>query len=251
VSPVLQIGPLALPTYPISLLVAFWAGLALSARVARHLGVDGDHIWNAGLYGLLATIIVGRLAHGIEFWPAYIMQPLDIVGLNAQAFLWGPGALAGLLVAAWYIHRHKLPWATVLDAAAPGVLAGLIIANLGALLAGNDVGTPATLLWAVEIWGVSRHPVQLYAALGELIALAVVLHALCKPSRPGTAALLGLVGWGLTTWLVEPFRAESSAVVTGIRLWQVIGLAAALAALWVLRRRAVAADPPRVVEPSS
>ena len=249
--PILQLGPLALPTYPISLLLAFWAGLALSARVARHLGVDGDHIWNAGLYGLLATIIVGRLAHVIAFWPAYRLQPVEIVGLNAQAFLWGPGVVAGLLIAAWYIHRHKLPWATVLDAAAPGVLAGLIIANLGALLAGNDVGAPANLPWAVDLWGVSRHPVQIYAALGELITLAVVLHALRKPTRPGTVALLGLLGWGLTAWLVEPFRAESSTVVAGIRLWQMIGLAAALVALWVLRRRAATADPPRVAEPSS
>ena len=171
------------------------------------------------------------------------------MGLNAQACLWGPGALAGLLVAAWYIYRHKLPWATVLDAAAPGVLAGLIIANLGALLAGNDVGAPANLPWAVDLWGVSRHPVQLYATLGELITLAVVLHALRKPTRPGTAALLGLLGWGLTAWLVEPFRAESATVMAGVRLWQVIGLAAALAALWVLRRWATA-KPSRVVEPA-
>jgi phosphatidylglycerol:prolipoprotein diacylglycerol transferase len=250
VLPILQLGPLALPTYPISLLVAFWVGLALSARAASRLGMDGDHVWNAGLYGLLATIVVGRLAHAIEFWPAYVMQPLDIIGLNAQAFLWGPGLSAGVIVAAWYIYRHKLPWATVLDAAAPGVLVGLVIANLGALLAGNDVGAPANLPWAVNLWGVSRHPVQIYAALGELITLAVVLHALREPSRPGTAALLSLLGWGLTTWLIEPFRAESAAVMAGIRLWQVIGLGAALVALWVLRRWA-ATKPPRVAEPSS
>ena len=165
--PILQIGPLALPVYPISLLLAFWVGLALSARAARRLGLDGDHIWNAGLYGLLAAIIVGRLGHVIAFWPAYRLQPLDIVGLNAQAFLWGPGLLAGVIVAAWYIHRHKLPWVTVLDAVAPGVLVGLVIASLGALLAGNDVGAPANLPWAVELWGVSRHPVQLYARAGR------------------------------------------------------------------------------------
>jgi len=251
VLPILQLGPLALPVYPISLLVAFWMGLALSARAASRLGVDGDHIWNAGLYGLLATIVVGRLAHVIAFWPAYRLQPLDIVGLNAQAFLWGPGLLAGVIVAAWYIHRHKLPWTTVLDAAAPGVLAALIIANLGALLAGNAVGAPANLPWAVDLWGVSRHPVQIYAALGELVTLAGVLHALRKPSRPGTAALLGLLGWGLTAWLIEPFRAESATVAAGIRLWQVIGLAAALAALWVLRRQAATANPTHTVEPAS
>ena len=248
--PILQLGPLALPVYPISLLLAFWVGLALSARAASRLGVDGDHIWNAGLYGLLATIIFGRLGHVIAFWPAYRIQPLDIVGLNAQAFLWGPGLLAGVIVAAWYIRRHKLPWVTVLDAAAPGVLIGLVIANLGALLAGNDVGAPANLPWSVELWGVPRHPVQLYAALGELITLAVVLHALSKPSRPGTAALLGMLGWGLTAWLIEPFRAESVVIVAGIRLWQAIGLSAALVALWVLRRRAAMADPSHAVTPT-
>jgi phosphatidylglycerol:prolipoprotein diacylglycerol transferase len=217
----------------------------------RRLGLDGDHIWNAGLYALLATIVVGRLAHVIAFWPAYRLQPVEMVGLNAQAFLWGPGVLAGLIAAAWYIHRHKLPWATVLDAAAPGVLAGLMITNLGALLAGNDVGAPAALPWAVEIWGVPRHPVQIYAALGELITLAAVLAALRKPSKPGIAALLGLLGWGMTSWLIEPFRAESPTIVAGIRLWQMIGLAAALAALWTLRRWATPTDPTAVVEPPS
>jgi len=250
-SPVLQLGSIALPTYPISLLLAFWTGLALSARAARRLGLDGDHMWNAGLCALLATIVVGRLAHVIAFWPAYRLQPVEMVGLNAQAFLWGPGVLAGLIAAAWYIHRHELPWATVLDAAAPGVLAGLIITNLGVLLAGNDVGAPTALPWAVEIWGVPRHPVQIYAALGELITLTAVLAALRKPSKPGTAALLGLLGWGLTTWLIEPFRAGSSTIMAGIRLWQMIGLAAALAALWTLRRWATPADPTPVVEPPS
>jgi len=249
--PILQLGPLALPVYPISLLLTLWAGLAFSARAASRLGVDGDHIWNAGLYGLLTTIIVGRLGHVIAFWPAYRLQPLEIVGLNAQAFLWGPGLLAGMVVAAGYIHRHKLPWVIVLDAAAPGVFIGLVIANLGALLAGNDVGAPANLPWAVELWGVSRHPVQLYAVLGELITLAVVLHALRKPSRPGTAALLGLLGWGLTAWLVEPFRAASATLVAGIRVWQVIGLGAALTALWALRRRAATIHPPHVAAPAS
>ena len=113
-----------------------------------------------------------------------------------------------------------------------------------------SAGAQANLPWAVGFWGVARHPVQLYAALGELITLAVVLHALRKPSQPGTAALLGLLGWGLTAWLVEPFRAESATVVAGIRLWQVIGLGAALAALWMLRQRAATVNPPHAVEPS-
>jgi prolipoprotein diacylglyceryltransferase len=248
--PILQIGPLALPTHPLSLLLAFWVGLAISARVARRLDVDGDAIWNAGLAGLLAMVIAGRLAHVVAFWPAYRLQSIEIVGMNNQAFLWAPGGVAGLLVAAWYIHRRRLPWSRVLDAATPGALVGLVVANLGALLAGNGAGAASELPWAVDLWGVRRHPVQIYAALGELITLGAVLWALRKPVQPGVAALVGLLGWGLTNLLIEPFRVESATLAAGLRTWQVAGLAAALAAMWGLRQRTASIDPDRGKESS-
>jgi phosphatidylglycerol:prolipoprotein diacylglycerol transferase len=235
--PILQIGPLALPTYPLALLLAFWSALEVSGRVARRSGLDGDHLYNAGLYGALALIVAGRLAHMVAFWPAYRLQPAEIIGLNVQAFLWGPGVVAGLCVAAWYVFRHKLPRAQVLDAAAAGALVGLIIAHLAALLAGNDVGAAAELPWAVELWGVRRHPVQLYAALGQAIALGATMWVLRWGLHPGTAAWVALLGWGLTTWLVEPYRAESATLLGGLRTLQVIGLGVAIGALWMLRRR--------------
>lgn len=235
--PILQIGPLSLPTYPLALLSAFWIALEVSGRIARRAGLDGDHLYNAGLYGVLALIVAGRGAHVIAFWPAYRVQPGEIIGLNTQAFLWGPGAIVGLCVAAWYVYRHKLPWAQVLDAAAVGALVGLIIAHGAALLAGNAVGAPAELPWAVELWGVRRHPVQLYAALGAALTVAATLWAVRRGLRGGTAAGIGLLGWGLTTWLTEPFRAESATILGGLRSAQIIGWGAALLALWMLRRR--------------
>ena len=242
--PILQIGPLALPTYPLALLIAFWTALEISSRSARRSGLDGDHLYNAGLYGALALIVAGRGAHVVAFWPAYRVQPGEIIGLNTQAFLWGPGAIIGACVAAWYIYRHKLPWAQVLDAAAAGALVGLIIAELGAFLAGNGIGAAAELPWAVELWGVRRHPVQLYAALGAALTLAATLWAARRGLRGGTAAWIGLLGWGVTTWLVEPFRAESATILGGLRTAQVIGWAAVIGALWALRTRAQRAQTP-------
>lgn len=235
--PILQIGPLALPTYPLALLIAFWTALEISSRIARRAGLDGDHLYNAGLYGALALIVAGRLAHVVAFWPAYRVQPAEIIGLNTQAFLWGPGAIVGLCVAAYYIYRHKLPWASVWDAAAASALVGLLIVELGAFLAGNNIGAAAELPWAVELWGVRRHPVQLYAALGFALAAAATAWAVRRGLRPGLAGWVALLGWGVTTWLVEPFRADSATILGGLRTAQVIGWAAVIAALWVLRRR--------------
>ena len=49
--PTILIGSIALPTYPLLLLAGLWAGMALAAYRAKELGLEGDHIYNAGLYG--------------------------------------------------------------------------------------------------------------------------------------------------------------------------------------------------------
>ena len=240
--PVLQIGPLAIQTYPLALVLAGWVSLAIAARVASRKGIDGDHIYNAGLYGLVAGLLAARLAHVIAFWPAYRAQPLEILGLNTTAFLLWPGVIAGLAVAGWYIYRHQLPLASMLDAFAPGLLIGLAIAATGALLAGRSPGAPADLPWAVELWGVRRHPVQAYEALG-LLAVGLFVLSLTRSDRDsgdprkGTVALIALLGWGLVEWLVEAFRSPDvvSTLLGGIRTGQVLGLGAALVALLALR----------------
>lgn len=236
--PVIQLGPLSLPTYPLGLLLAVWAALAVGAWAARREGLDGDEIYNAGLYGMVAGLVVARLAHVIVYWDAYRTQLLEIFGFNQRAFLLWPGVIATLAVAGWYVYRHRLPMVKVLDAFAPGVLVGIAIADVAALLAGRNAGAPTELPWAVNLWGVARHPVQLYEALAALAVAALVLRMIVRGSRPGAAALVALCGYGLSRWLLEPFRAPEASVTVlgGLRLAQVFGLAAALIALWGLGR---------------
>lgn len=234
--PVLQIGPFALQTYPLALLLAGWLGLAVAGRAAKRLGMDDDHVYNAGLYALIGGVIAGRLAHVIVYWQAYRTQPLEVFGFNTQAFLPLPGLLAGLAVAGWYVRRHKLPVVPFLDAVTPGILTALTVAAIGALLVGRNAGAPAELPWAVDLWGVRRHPSQVYEALALAGVAAVVLAMIRQGARPGAPALVGLLGYGLLRWLLEPFRAESATLLGGIRTAQVVGLVLALAALWALAR---------------
>jgi len=233
--PIIQLGPLSLPTYPLALLLAGWVALEVGARVAQRLGIDGDHVYNAGLYGLVAGIVAARFAHVIAYWPAYRAQPLEIFGFNTSAFLLWPGVIAALAVAGWYAYRRRLPMARLLDACAPGALAGVAVAGIGALLAGRAYGAPTDLPWAVDLWGVARHPSQAYEALAALIVAGLALRMILQGSRPGAGALVALAGYGLSRWLLEPFRAESATILGGLRLAQVLGLAAALVALWGLR----------------
>lgn len=240
--PVIQLGPLSLPTYPLALLLAGWLALEVGARVARRLGLDGDHVYNAGLYGLIAGIVVARFGHVIAYWPAYRTQPLEIIGLNTHAFLPWPGIISALAVAGWYLYRHRLPAAVMLDATAPGLLAGVAVGQVGALLAGYNPGAPANLPWAINLWGVTRHPSQLYEALAVIAVLVVVWRLLHRRAPAGMIAWTALLGYGLSRWLLEPFQAESVTIFGGLRVAQVLGLAAALVALWGLRALAARSD---------
>ncbi len=246
--PVLQLGPFAIQTYPLALVLAGWLALAVGARAAKWLGLDGDHIYNAGLYGLLAGIIAGRLAHVLAFWPAYRSQPLEIFGFNTTAFLLWPAICGAVAVAGWYIYQRKLPLVALLDAFAPGLLTGLAVAAIGALLTGRNPGAPANLPWSVTLWGIDRHPVQAYEAIAFAAVAAYVLRLIRLGSRRGRPALIALLGYGLALWFVEAFRSTdvTATVLGGLRLGQVVGLGLAIAALLSLRylsTRVIAGDP--------
>lgn len=246
--PVIQLGPLSIQTHLLLLLVAAWAGLAVAAYVARQGGIDGDHIYNAGLYALIAGLLAARLGHVALYWQAYRAQPLDIIGLNTRAFAPWPGVLAAALTAGWYVHWHRLAWRNVIDAFAAGILTALAVLDLDNLLTGQAIGTPSSLPWAVSAYGATRHPSQIYELLATLVTLAAVLWVGRRNYRPGTGAWIALLGFGLSRLLLEPFRAESAALVGGLRTAQVLGLAAALLALWALRPGAARAGRESSVE---
>jgi phosphatidylglycerol---prolipoprotein diacylglyceryl transferase len=235
--PVLQIGPFALQTALLATILAVWAGLALSARLADQRGVDGDHLYNGGLLSLAATMVAARLAHIAAFAPAYLAQPLEMISPNPRAFLWLPGLAAGLIAGAWYIHRHRLHTPQILDLAAPGFLAAIAIRSAGNLLSGEAPGAPTGVPWAINVWGVARHPSQIYEMLAALVVLVAVLGVLRRSVGTGTAAWTAVLGYGLSRLALEPFRAGSATLDGGLRTAQILGLLAALAALWALRSR--------------
>jgi prolipoprotein diacylglyceryltransferase len=56
----LSIDPVTAPAYPFLALVGLWAGMWLAAKEAQQLGIDGNHVYNIGLYSLLAGLTGGR-----------------------------------------------------------------------------------------------------------------------------------------------------------------------------------------------
>jgi phosphatidylglycerol---prolipoprotein diacylglyceryl transferase len=214
--PMLNIGPLAIQTPGLVLLAGLWIGLTLAERHAHKRGLDPNHLYNLVLIGLVVGIIGGRVLYAAQYPQAFLANPLSLISLNPGLFDPLAGGAAGLIAGLIYGNRKRLPFWGTLDALTPllGVLA--IAAALSNLASGAAFGAPADLPWAIELWGASRHPTQVY----EILAAALILVALTAAAR----------------LFLETFRGDSYLLPYGLRSAQLAAWAVLALALIGLRK---------------
>lgn len=232
--PTILIGSIALPTYPLLLLVALWAGMWLAAYRAQYLSLDGDHVYNAGLYGLLAGIIGARVWFVLSHWENYAPNLTQALSLSRSALSVGEGLIIAGLVVLIYLQRNKVPLGDFFDAAAPGLALALIIGSIGALLGGEALGLPADLPWAVEIGGTARHPIQVYEAGAALLILVILFVGRRWRPWPGFQFWLFVALHSFSRLLLEIFRARPYLINDGYLAVQILALAALVVALSVM-----------------
>jgi phosphatidylglycerol:prolipoprotein diacylglycerol transferase len=156
------------------------------------------------------------------------------------------GCLAAVGVAMFLARRWRLSLLAVADSYAAGLAVMGIAVGAAALLGGDMVGIQTNLPWAIDLWGLPRHPTQIYFALACLAILIILWRVERRQGgslAPGMLGQLFLIGMGITLLLIEPLRADSPTLFGGIRTLQVIGLAGITAALAGFATRAPAVEP--------
>ncbi|MBI3244324.1 MAG: prolipoprotein diacylglyceryl transferase [Chloroflexi bacterium] len=240
--PILQLGPLAIQTPGLALLIGVWAGLALAEKEAARLKLNPDTIYNLALTGLVGGIIGARLAYAARYFGIYAADPLSLFSLNPATLAPTEGALIGLTAALVYGSRHKLPLRLTLDALTPALaVMGMAIAAAH-LASGDAFGAPAHLPWGIYLWEDYRHPSQVY----ELMAAVIVLGMWWRTHRrlnPGIP-FWSVAAASASTWVfLEAFRGDSLITVGGLRLAQLWGIAllgTSLAMIGVWNQKAAA-----------
>jgi prolipoprotein diacylglyceryltransferase len=189
-------------------------------------------LWDAALGAAIVGLAAGRLwsmaADGVN----PITSPADIL-LVRGGVATGPAAAAALAALAW-MGRRRFPG--FLDALAPAVLAGLAGWHGGCLVRGTCLGTPSDLPWAWAEPGsaITRHPVEVYAAV--LYLAAGVLLAVWKRRfpAPGVVAAAALAIAGLVRLTTEPLRPSLGG---GPVVWYAAAAVAGVAAAgWAVAR---------------
>jgi len=235
--PTLQLGPLAIQSAGLLLLLSVWIGLTLMEKRAAAHGLKSDSLDSLILLSLVGFVLGGRLAYAAIHLDSLRASPLDLFSLDRALFDTVGGLAASLIVGLIYGQRKGLSFWPTLDALTP-FFATLMIGIGAAHLAGGDAfGKETSLPWGIEVRGVVRHPSQVYEIAATLIILFLV--GLRSPLNPAGRQFLSFVALSAGASLfLEAFRGDSILLFGGIRLGQVLAwivLAVALLGLERLR----------------
>jgi len=231
--PILQLGPLAIQTPGLILLLGVGLGLALMERQAARYQVNGGVLYNIAFVGLIVGIFGARLAFVIHYPSAFSANPGSLFSLNLTMFepVWG--IVLGLFASSLYGWHKRMPALPALDAFTSALAVFGIAFHLAHLASGDAYGTPSSLPWAIELWGARRHPTQIYEAIAAGIFLWLVWP------RPGWYRIAGqrfvsfiAMSAGARLFL-EAFHGDSI-LWSGFRSAQVIAWLILAACLWVL-----------------
>ena len=218
----------------ILLVAAAWFGLALADRRAKQSFV-GEKAMDALVGAMaLAFLIGGRVLYAASHLSAFISSPGSLISPNVGLFDAGGGLAAAALAAAIVMQRKRLPAWHTLDLLAPFVAATAVGLALTHLASGAAFGRETNVPWAIYMWGAQRHPTQIYELLAGVAILGAVWIYGSRRTRAGQTFLIWLALAAASRLAIEGFRGDSTLVLGGLRIAQIIAwivLAAALLAL--------------------
>ena len=215
--PILQIGPLAIQTPGLIILIGLWIGLGFSERNAKFHNENPDQIYSLVFIALAGAVLAARLGYVIMFPRIFFQNPTSLFSLNLGLFdLWS-GSLGGVIVALLYGKRKKLPFWKTLDILSPGTAVVLIAISLANLAAGTGYGRSTNVPWAIYTWGEYRHPSQLYET-----GVSIWLLWLNWPGKrlsiheePGVQILISILVYAGTRLFLDAFRGDKLILPAG------------------------------------
>jgi len=163
-----MVGPLAMPTYGILLVLGMLAGLWIVTRQARKAGLVPETITDMAVYAIIAGLMGAKVLLLIVEWPFYSRNPRELLSLFQSGGVFY-GGLLGAVPVACTSNCVVLPGVTTASSAA-----GLatVHASVGGVVAalirvGSASGTMSTR---------PSRPISSAAARSNVVAAPATSH---------------------------------------------------------------------------
>jgi phosphatidylglycerol---prolipoprotein diacylglyceryl transferase len=208
-------------TYGVLLAAAYLLGLQFALARAKARGLDPNRVMDLGIWIIVSALIGAKLLLLIVEWDTYGRNPSELLTLVRSGGVFYGGLILAVIVAFWYMWRHRLPIWSVSDTFAPGIALGHVIGRMGCFFAGCCFGKPASVPWAVTFHSeyaarnvgtpinIPLHPAQLYEAGAELLILGLLI-ATERKGRPfaGRTFWGYMLLYGISRFIIEFYRGD-------------------------------------------
>src|SRR4051812_18578742 len=221
-------------------------------RRAKQWGLDANRVLDLGIYIIIAALVGAKLLLLVVDFDQFRRAPAELLSLARSGGVFYGGIILAVLVAFWYIAKHRMPFWTTTDVFAPGIALGHVTGRLGCFAAGCCYGRPTTLPWGVTFHnplaaanvgtplGVALHPTQLYEAGAELLILGILLFTE-KKGKPyaGRTFWLYMLMYAISRFIIEFYRGDPRGEMLGLSTSQFISVILAplsvLMLVWLAR----------------
>jgi phosphatidylglycerol:prolipoprotein diacylglycerol transferase len=232
-----EIGNFPVYTYGVLLAAAYLLGLQFALVRARGRGLDANRVMDLGIWIIISALVGAKLLLLIVDFDTFRRSTAELMTLMRSGGVFYGGLIAAVLVAMWYMRRHKLPLWSVSDAFAPGIALGHVIGRLGCFFAGCCFGRATDVPWAVTFTSeyarqnvgtplnISLHPTQLYEAGAELLILGLLLLLERRGrSFPGRTFWSYMLVYGITRFIIEFYRGDARGMVGALSTSQFVSV---------------------------
>jgi phosphatidylglycerol---prolipoprotein diacylglyceryl transferase len=232
-----SIGPVTVYTYGVLLAASYLLGLRLAMARAKTRGLDANRVLDLGIYIIIAALIGAKLLLLLVDFDQFRRSPAELLTLARSGGVFYGGLILAVVVAFWYIWRHRLPFWTTCDVFAPSIALGHVTGRLGCLAAGCCYGKPTGVPWAITFTnplaaanvgtplGIPLHPTQLYEAGAELLILIFLLATERKGRYfQGRTFWSYMFLYAVSRYVIELYRGDNRGMMLGMSTSQLISL---------------------------
>ena len=232
-----QIGSFQIKWYAIIIAFGALIGYLLFKRQSKPLNITEDDQLDIMFWAIIMGLLGARVYYVLFKLPYYIQTPLEIFNVRGGGMAIYGGVIAGIITLYIMSKQKKIPFISVLDAAAPGLLLAQAIGRWGNFMNQEAHGEEVSRQFLESIWlpdwmieqmniqGQYYHPTFLYESVWNIIGVGIMLlyHYIKGRTLNGTSVAIYLIWYGIGRALIEGMRTDSL-YIGSFRVSQVLSI---------------------------
>ena len=222
--------------YGIMMALAFLAAILHWSWLGRRCGRAAHFGYDLAFWLMLAGILGARINYVIANITDFVAAPLTIIRVDQGGLIYYGGFVCAALTAVLFAWRHNEQFAWFADFVITAIPLGHFFGRIGCFLNGCCYGSPGNYAWCFPLGEVTRHPVQLYESLWNLMVYLVLLRVFFKRKTAGVVFCLYLILYPMGRFGLEFWRGDPRLTVAGLTTAQVFSLVLVVLGigLWLL-----------------